>query len=181
MSAIYYGDEYSRKKNAKYVVVEGKGNEHFRISKHFSKITFLPEHGFQLLVRVWIAADSAVIGAESDADKAFLMADADQADDGFVVTRGDLNEIVNPHQKRKTPQPLHIDPPSGRYHIGVPIPERRLLLLGVKNISPKILHHSSQSSASGDSAGLVTDGGVLAAVLLSPISSVSVEMSRSIP
>ena len=45
-----------------------------------------PEHGFQFLVRVRITSDPAVIGAESDTDKAFLMADADQADDGFVVS-----------------------------------------------------------------------------------------------
>ena len=45
-----------------------------------------PEHGFQFLRSVRIAADQAVVGSESDADKAFLMADADQADDGFVVS-----------------------------------------------------------------------------------------------
>jgi len=37
MSAIYYGGVYSRNKNAKYVVVEGKGNEHFLISKRFEE------------------------------------------------------------------------------------------------------------------------------------------------
>ena len=140
-----------------------------------------PEHGFQFLRSDRITSDPAVIGAEGDADKAFLMTDADQADDSLVVTWGDLNEIVHPFQKRKTPQPFHIGPPSGRYHIGVPIPERRLLLLGVKNISPKIFHHSSQSSASAASAGSVTGGGVMAAARLSPISNVSVEMSRSMP
>lgn len=140
-----------------------------------------PEHGFQFLRSVRITSDPAVVGTESDTDKAFLMTDANQADDGFVVSWGDLNEIVNPHQKRKTPQPLHIDPPSGRYHIGVPVPERVLLLPGIQDISPQVFHHSSQSSASTASAGSVTDGGALAAVRLSPISNVSVEMSRSMP
>ena len=49
------------------------------------------------------------------------MTDADQADDSLVVTWGDLNEIVNPFQKREAPQPLHMHPPPGRNHIGVPV------------------------------------------------------------
>ena len=118
---------------------------------------------------------------EGDADKAFLMADADQADDSFVVTRGDLNEIVHPFPERKAAQPVHVHPPPCRDHIGIPVPERIFLLLGIQDIFPKILHHFSQGSASVDSADSVTGGGVLAAVRLSPISSVSVEMSRSMP
>ena len=140
-----------------------------------------PEHGFQFLRSDRIASDPAVIGAESDTDKAFLMTDADQADDSLVVSWGDLNEIVNPFQKREAPQPLHIRPPPGRNHIGVPVPERLLLLPGIQDISPQVFHHSSQSSASAASAGSVTGGGVLAAARLSPISNVSVEMSRSMP
>ena len=140
-----------------------------------------PEHGFQFLRSDRITADPAVIGAEGDTDKAFLMTDADQADDSLVVTWGDLNEIVHPFQKREAPQPVHVHPPPGRNHIGVPVPERLLLLPGIQDISPQVFHHSSQSSASTASAGSVTDGGALAAVRLSPISNVSVEMSRSIP
>ena len=45
-----------------------------------------PEHGFQFLRSDRIASDPAVVGTESDTDKAFLMTDADQADDSLVVS-----------------------------------------------------------------------------------------------
>ena len=105
-----------------------------------SKITFLPEYALKFLRRVRITPNTAVVTAEGDADKAFLMADADQADDSLVVTWGDLNEIVHPFPERKAAQPFRVHPPPCSDHIGVPVPERILLLLGIQDISPKILH-----------------------------------------